>query len=141
MTTREEIFRRKDLARIHMAATEAGLDQEAYRDFLRGLTGKDSAKDLDARQRFQVLQALAKLGSRSASGKPFPGRPARQGMDKEALIRKVEALLADAKRPWGYANAMAKRMFQVDMVQWLDADQLHRLVAALNYDAQRHGRE
>ena len=131
-----EAARKKDLARIHLAKKELGLEDEAYRDLLKGTTGRTSSADLSAKERWQVLMAMAKLGAKAAA-EPYPGRPARPRADKEALIGKIEAQLAEAKRPWAYAHAMALRMFKVNQVQWLDADQLHRLVAALAYDAKR----
>lgn len=129
-------FRRRDLAKIHAAKKELGLDDDAYRDVLRGATGKTSSAEMTAGQRFQVILALQKLGAKPTA-KAHPGRPVRPQADKAALIGKIEAQLADAKRPWAYAHAMAKRMFQVDQVQWCDPDQLRRLVAALAYDARR----
>jgi phage gp16-like protein len=135
MSTGSDPTRNKDLARIHIAVHELGLDDETYRDLLRSTTGKGSAGELDARERWRVLVALSKAGAKSAAR--YPGRPAQQRPGKEALLGKVEALLADAKRPWAYAHAMARRMFKVDQVQWCDADQLHRLVAALEYDQRR----
>ncbi|MFV2949690.1 phage protein GemA/Gp16 family protein, partial [Pseudomonas japonica] len=68
-------------------------------------------------------------------------RPAPNPSDeRKALIGKIEAQLTEAARPWAYADAMAVRMFQVERVEWCDPEQLRRLVAALAYDARRHGR-
>jgi len=53
---------------------------------------------------------------------------------------KIEAFLAEAKRSWAYADGMALRMFKVERVEWLDPGQLQKMVAALTYDARRHGR-
>lgn len=128
--------RAKDLARIHLAAKELGLDEAAYRDVLRQLTGKDSAGAMDARQRWKVLQELGRMGAKSG-GPGFPGRP--QTTRNQALIGKIEALLADAKRPWSYVDAMAQRMFQHNQVKDCDADQLRRIVAALEIDRRRRG--
>ena len=50
---------------------------------------------------------------------------------------KIEALLADGNKPWRYAEAMAERMFNRKRIQWLSTDQLHRLVAALQINANR----
>lgn len=134
--------RAKDLARIHLAAKELGLDEATYRELLQSLTGRSSAGDLDARQRWQVLQELGRMGARSGGQAAHPGKPApfQVALDCRRLMTKVEAHLADAKRPWAYAHAMAQRMFQASRVQDLDADQLHRLVAALEIDARRKGR-
>jgi phage gp16-like protein len=56
------------------------------------------------------------------------------------MLQKIEAYLAEAKRPWTYVNAMAKRMFKIERVQWCNPGQLHKIIAALEYDARRHGR-
>lgn len=133
--------RNKDLARIHQAKKELGLDDDAYRDLLKGLTKKDSAADLSAKERWTVLKELGRLGAKSALPRRFPGRPAIVQADKTALIGKIEAFLAEAQRPWSYVNAIAWRMFKRNQVQDCDADELRRIVAALNYDARRHDRE
>ena len=71
----------------------------------------------------------------------YPGRPKNMNdMDKGRLLKKIEALLAEAGRPWNYAHGMARRMFTIERVQWCEPFQLHKIVAALMYDAKRHGR-
>jgi phage gp16-like protein len=137
--------RTRDLARIHLAKKELGLDDEAYRALLKAETGASSSADLDSRGRWKVLMAFSRLGWKggvAAGADPGKaarkvGRPAPQGGSKEALLAKVEALLTDAGRGWPYANGMAKHMFKVDLVQWCTEDQLRRLVAALVYDQKR----
>lgn len=135
-----DAFRRRDLAKIHLAKKELGLQDDAYRELLKGVTGKTSSADLTATERMELIRSLEKLGAKSTA-KPYPGRPPKPKADVASLTRKIEAQLTEAKRPWAYANAMAKRMFGVEMVQWCDADQLGRIVAALTYDARRHGRD
>jgi len=130
--------RRRDLARIHLGKKALRLDDETYRDMLFQLTGKRSAGDMSAPQRYQVLDRMKALGwleSNDARGK-HPGRP--RDTAAVPLLRKVEALLAEAKRPWSYAHAMAERMFHINKVEWLRPDQMHKLVAALQTDANRH---
>jgi phage gp16-like protein len=130
--------RNKDLSRIHILKKDLGLDDDAYRTLLVGLVGEASAKRLDSKQRWRVICEMGKLanGGKAPAKKKYPGRPPAN-KNKDALIGKIEAHLADAKRPWAYVNAMAKRMFGVDVVQWCDAAQLHKLVAALEYDQKR----
>ncbi len=73
----------------------------------------------------------------------FPGRPDKacfQDPDKGKMLKKIEAMLAEAKRPWAYAHSMAKKMAGVDRVQWCPPKQMHDIVSALMYDAVRHGR-
>ncbi len=129
--------RQRDLARIHLAKKELGLTDDAYRAFLMGLTGKASAKDLDGRERWMVLREMVRLRSKVQRGEGHPGTLTATVHAKTRLLAKIEAQLTEADRPWTYVNAMAKRMFKVDLVQWCDPDQLRRIVAALTYDAQR----
>ena len=133
--------RAKDLARIHLAKKELGLEDDAYRDLLKGLTGKASAADLTAQERWHVLKEMERLGAKSTQPRRFPGRPAIVRADKVALIGKIEAFLAEARRPWSYVNAIAWRMFKRNLVQDCEPDELRQIVAALNYDARRNNRE
>lgn len=51
------------LAAIHIKKTQLGLDDETYRALLERVTGKRSAKDLSASQRFTVITELERLGA------------------------------------------------------------------------------
>lgn len=139
-TPKADPRRARDLARIHLAKKELGLDDDTYRSLLKALTRKDSASDLGPGDRWKVLCELGRLGAKAGAGKPYPGKPAIVALDKRPLLDKIEAQLAEAKRPWAYAHAMAQRMFGHDQVQLCEPDELRRLVAALAYDARRHGR-
>lgn len=127
------------LAKIHIAKAQLGLDDETYRALLARVAGVRSAKDLTPRQVGAVLREFERLGWQSKSSKPGRKAP-KPAPDRQSLVGKIEAFLAEAKRPWDYADAMALRMFKVERVEWCDTDQLRRLVAALSYDAKRHGR-
>ncbi len=50
---------------------------------------------------------------------------------KAPLINKIEVLLTDNKLPWVYADGIAKQMFKVEKVDWLEREQLRKVVAAL----------
>lgn len=127
------------LAKIHVAIAQLGLDEPTYRALYLRVTGKDSSARMSVAERDAVIAELVRLGfqdKRKANGKAaFPGRPA--DTDKVPMLGKVEALLADAGRDWEYARATAKRMFKMDRLEWLNDAQLHKLVAALQIDADR----
>lgn len=131
--------RKVDLAEIHVLKKRLGLEDDVYRAFLEARTGQRSAKDLSRVQRMKVLFALRReAGVHTARPQVHPGAPHHMDdVETGALLTKVEALLADAKRPWAYANSMARHMFKVDHVQFCSADQLQKLVAALVYDARK----
>ncbi|MCY1362545.1 hypothetical protein D9M69_492690 [compost metagenome] len=125
--------------KIQIARRQLGLDDETYRDILKRTVGAESSKDLTSRQIGRVLAELERLGFQPTQAKGGRAKP-KAAPGRGPLVSKIEAQLAEAGRPWAYADAMVLRMFAVERVEWCDTDQLRRLVAALTYDAQRHGR-
>lgn len=133
-------MRNGQMAKIHIAKAQLGMDDEEYRALLGRVAGVSSAKDLNPRQIGAVLAAFEKLGWQ-------PKAPTKQGRkrpnvktSRQRMLSKIEAQLAAAGRPWAYADAMALRMCRVERVEWCDETQLQKLIVALNYDAERHGR-
>ncbi|HNX76074.1 MAG TPA: regulatory protein GemA [Candidatus Rifleibacterium sp.] len=131
--------RRKDLAMIHLAKKDLGLDDDMYRDILKQCCGVESSADLDQPNRRKLL---AFFRGRGWGRKDYrQGRPKNMNVpDRSRMLRKIEALLADAKRPWGYADALAKRICKVDSLTFCEPAQLGKVISALMYDAKRNGR-
>ncbi len=142
--------RRRRLGRIHHAKKALGLCDREYRALLmratsdeHGIGGIDTSANMTEAQHAAVLRELGRLAARkgvkleqdAGRRRRFQGKP--KNTADVPMLRKVEALLADAKRPWGYAHAMSDQMFKVKRLEWLNHDQLHRLVAALQIDANR----
>lgn len=132
--------RNGQLSKIHIAKKDLCLDEDTYRALLQRVSGMRSAKDLSPRQIDAVLQEFERLGWQSAPAKKAGRKIATPATDRKRLMGKIKAFLAEAERSWAYADGMALRMFKVERVEWLDAVQLHKMVAALSYDAGRHGR-
>lgn len=128
------------LAKIHIAKAQLGLDDDTYRTLLARVAGVRSAKELSPRQIGAVLAEFERLGWQSKPAKNSGRKVPKPAPERQKLIGKIEAFLAEANRPWAYADGMSLRMFQVERVEWCDSEQLRRLIAALSYDAQRHGR-
>jgi phage gp16-like protein len=127
------------LAKVHIAKQQLGMDDETYRALLARVAGVRSAKELNKRQMSAVLAEFERLGFKPKAPKSKRKTP-KPAADRAAQVGKIEAFLAEAKRPWAYADAMALRMFKVERVEWCNSDQLGRMIAALAYDARRHGR-
>ncbi|MEW6314315.1 MAG: regulatory protein GemA [Pseudomonadota bacterium] len=128
--------RRKEIQLIHIAKAELGLDDETYRDMLFTVARVRSSAALDWQGRKAVLDHLKARGFKVRSAKQA-GKPANPPAELAPMIARIEALLAEAQRPWAYANGMARRMFGVERLEWCSADQLHRIVAALMVDQRR----
>jgi phage gp16-like protein len=129
--------KKTELAKIHIAKTQLGMDDDTYRAMLHQVVGVNSAGDLTAQGRSKVLEHLKKAGFKGS--KTRKGRP--HNIDTQAgnakQLKKIEALLADAGRPWAYAASMAKRMYKKDALEFCDGTQLAGIIAALSKDAKK----
>lgn len=139
--------RKRTLAAIHATANQLGLDDDVYRDLVQRVSaqhgdaqrsaGKCTQAQLDAVA--NELRRLAGKGDKaSEAAARWPGRPKGR---LSPQVAKVEALLADAGREWAYAHAVALRVCRVSRVEWCRPDQLAKVIAALQLDADRRGRE
>lgn len=129
------------LAQIHIAKAQLGLGDDEYRAILARTAGVSSAKELTNRNVGNVLAEFRRLGWQPKPAKKAGRKTPRPPATRKVVMGKVEALLADAGRPWGYADGMARHMFRVERVDWLDDAQLHKLMQALIIDNKRHGGE
>lgn len=135
----EDQQRAKQIRLIQVAKRELALDDDSYRAILQRVTGKTSSAALSWAQRMQVIDEFKRLGFKTKGGR-FD-RPAPVAVkDRQALINKIEAQLAEAGRPWAYADALAKRICKVDRIEFCEPEHLVKIIAALSYDAKRHGR-
>lgn len=77
---------RAQLAAIHIAKKDRGLDDDTYRDLLERETGQRSAADLDDRGARKVMLAFEKLGFEK------PSKPRRPAGDRRPIVRKAQAM-------------------------------------------------
>lgn len=122
---------------IHTGKKNLGWDDDTYRAVLARVTGKRSARDCSNAELERVVLYMREQGFSHVSGY---GRKPRVAAGRKAVLGKIEALLAEAKRPWGYAEALGKRMFDKQKLEWLTIKQLISVMNALQYDAKRNGR-
>lgn len=138
----ENNIRRRQLAAIHVGKKALRMADEAYRELLWNTAGVRSAADLDASDRRAVLEAMRRLGFVDGKAKrSHAGRPHNIGQaERGPQLRKIEAFLLEAGRPWAYADELARRICKVDRLAWCNGEQLRKVIAALAYDAKRNGR-
>lgn len=127
--------RNAQLAKIHLAKRDLGLDDDAYRTMLWTVCRVRSAKDLDGHGREQVLDHLKARGwAPAVRGR---GGQTRVPAERAPLRRKIDAMLAEAQRPPAYGDALARRIAKVERLDWCTPAQLGKIVAALTYDERR----
>lgn len=123
--------RRAELAKIHILAKQLRLTDEQYRAVLWTVARVDSARDLDTHGRRRVIEQLK-------SHMPGAAESKRAAPDREPMLHKVRELLGE--RGDNYAIGILRHMFGKDapeQLEWATPRQLHKIVAALMYDAKR----
>jgi len=133
-------FRHRALARIHLAKKELKIDDATYRAMLHQIGGVSSSKDLDAAGLNRVLDHLTLCGFKGKAS--YPGRPRNFGdEDRGPLLRKIEALLSAGRKPWAYADSIARRICKIERVAWCRAGDLHKIAGVLASNAAKYGWE
>lgn len=126
------------LAKIHIAKKQLAMDDDSYRAMLRSVGGVDSSKDLTSMGAAKVLRHFERIGF---TPQPNKGRRPIVTTSRARQIGKIEALLAEAHRPWAYLDGMVKRICKVGALEFCDSAMLAKLIAALQIDAKRNGRD
>jgi phage gp16-like protein len=126
----------REKAIIHIAKQQLQMTEGEYRKALSEV-GVASSKNLTFPQYEKFLQRLKADGFVLESQQKGVYGQHPQTWDKEPLLEKIGALLAVMKLTWNYADGIARRMFKVDSVLWCGPDQLHSVVAALEYKRRR----
>ena len=124
----------KQKALIHIAKQKTGMSDQEYRDLL-GSFGVASSKDLTHGKFDSVMKHFKDLGFKQTPGKPY--KNLHPIGSKKRLLHKIEAQITEMNLSWKYVDGMAKKMFGVDQVIWCVPQQLHAIVAALNYHQKR----
>lgn len=127
-------------AQIHIARKELGLDEDTYRQMIATVTGgKRSCADCSVSELYQVVHHLKERGFKARARKrvaQHPGKP--HNLDNKPMLQKVEALLAELKAPWSYADAIAKRQYKIERCAWLKTvEQYAGLIAALSRELEK----
>lgn len=131
---RSETWLRQNRA-IRAACIAKRLDDDTVHDLIEGLVGVRSRGDLTEDHQRAVLDYF------NGKRRSYPGRPHNMDCpDRGPMLRKIEALLADGKLPWAYADGISKRMFKVERVAFCAPEQLRKIIQALSYYADRRGK-
>jgi phage gp16-like protein len=141
-TVDRELQRRRYLAAIHAAAKSLAMPDDVYRAMIERVSmqcgpPQRSAGQCSPRQLRAIKAELRRLGGMGHTPRAWPDRPKGE---LSPQMGKIEALLADAGRPWAYGHAVAKRVCKVARIEWCDKDQLAKVIAAQQIDANRRSR-
>lgn len=128
------------LAKIHIAKKELGLTDEAYRDILRRIAGKDSAAGISEAQAEKVLRHFVRLGWRPKYQQELPGIT----IPKDLQSQKVRALWITLRKAGVVRNGsdlallhFVKRVTGRHRLEWCSADDKNKVIEALKDWARR----
>lgn len=123
---------KKEIALIHIAQQQLGMEDDAYRAMLWSVARVKSSIELDFAGRKNVLDHLKACGFQVQRAQQ-PGQVHRAlAADKQAIERKIGAQLKALDAGWPYAYAVAKRQFpEVARFEFLTVEQLGKVASAL----------
>lgn len=126
--------------KIHIAKAQLGMEESDYRALLLRITGKDSCGKMQIGELEAVLKEMKRLGFVAKSPKGAGKKPP-MAKTKQAMTAKIEAILSDLQLPWAYAHGMAKKMFGRERLEWLNHQELRKLLQALAvYQSRKRGK-
>ncbi len=127
---------KRQIVLVHTAINVLGLTkEEKLRAYAK--VGVTTSKDLTWPQFDALMSHFRAAGFfPTDTRKPFTPAP-KTTWDKQDMLLRIGAVLDEIGKPWPYANAIARHMFSVDICSWCTPEQLHSIVAALEYKRQQ----
>lgn len=152
--------RSKDLAAIHIAAQQLGMDDATYRDMLWTIARVRSAKDLDWAGRRRVLEHLRACGAKAERPKRSAGEWAfvdAAAANRQPVLRRIIVFCRDLGIERGkqkaYVEGIARQMGSIRSyadgvldeipgrvekpLEFCDLTELRRIAMALQYHQKR----
>lgn len=135
-------LRNAELAQIHIAKSQLGMEEDTYRNLLWTIGRVRSSKDLDWAGRKRVLDHMRACGWQPARKRGPTGR----ALADDAQSRKIRAMwlaLADAgvvrNRSEKALLAYVKRQTGIEALEWLKMHEADKVIEALKRWAKREG--
>lgn len=122
--------RSKDLAVIHVAKKQLGLADADYRMLLNERYGVLSAAALKDPERQDLIAEFERRGFKNL-------RNVRARAKDTDMLARIRWRLGQAGRPVEYGDALAKRLCNVDRLDWCTPDMQRKVLAALETDRRR----
>jgi len=132
MTRHPTDQRRRDLATIHMAKAQLGMDDAAYRDILWTIARVRSSADLDQAGRSKLLDHLKACGWKPVKKPNEWAFINTAAQDRRPLLRKICAVCRSMNVGKAYAEGAAKRQSGIERkLEMMDQGQLWMLAGVL----------
>ena len=122
--------RKKLIQLVHIGKAKMGLSEEAYRAFLDGVCGRDSAAKMTVRQLEQTLKAMRKNGFEET---PNRVKPEERGWATLEQLEYVKGMWAKCARNKSDAALLAfvDRIAHVQALRFLTVHTAQKVILAL----------
>lgn len=138
--------RQRQIAQIHIAKKDLGMDDDTYRAMLIGVAGVDSSSKLDYNGMTVVLKHLRASGFKAVNeGKNewsfvFKLTPDRQTYAKKIYRLAQKLGTADVPKSKAYIEGIAAQMAGATKpLEFCDEEDLHKIIQALEVYLKRQG--
>jgi phage gp16-like protein len=130
-------IRNNELAQIHIARKQLGLDDETYRAVIRLISNSrtDSSGDLDYAERRKLLEHFKGRGfkarppKKAGTSKPLSNEPQHKMI--RGLWLELHALGQVLDPSEAAINRFVKNQVRVDRMEWLRVDQASQIIERL----------
>jgi hypothetical protein len=122
--------RKKLIQLIHVGKAKLGMDDTAYRAFLTGHCGRNSAAKMTIRQLERVLKVMRNNGFDQSPNRVTPLEKGKATLDQLEYIKGMWAVCARNKSDAALA-AFVKRVGGVDALRFLNVELAQKVILAL----------
>jgi phage gp16-like protein len=123
--------KRKNLIRlIHTGKARLGWDEEAYRAFLWGVCGKETAAEMSVRELCEAANGMRRAGFEEKPRRVRPEERGRATLSQLEYIKGMWAVCARNKSE-GALAAFVRRIAHVDAMRFLTAGTARDVILAL----------
>ena len=147
---------------LHKAFTASGMPYNANKSYWQNLLAQIAKRvvtglsDMTLGERYWLIKHFQHKGHSLHNPRIYKGlwdwkkgdpvvvdttaeRPLEVPGNKKGLVSKIGAILTEHKLPWTYVDGIAKKRFGVQVVEWLDYDDLYKVMQMMIKYNRRHG--
>jgi hypothetical protein len=125
-----EAGRKKLIKVIHTGKAQLGWDEDAYRAFLWGVTGKESAALLNGKELANVLDGMRQAGFAAKPCRVKPEERGRATLSQLEYIKGMWSVCARNKSE-GALLSFVRRIGRVDALRFLDVETAQAVILVL----------
>ena len=144
MVREMEKLNRKEIALVHVAAKQIGLDDDTYRDVLHAQAGVRSSKDLDRRGFKRVMLHFQKCGFVTKDPESKPNRPGFATQHELNLIKilwhKLEGTYYKQGAETRALRGFLKKRYHIDHENFITSAQAYNVIEAIKSIVIRKGK-